>query len=324
MTVFVLGPDRIEGESKFVEMDSIVRIGTFKIFTEDGLDVPEYLNWKQPTGKWQANAFKIDDIDLVPPFIRYYSLEKDDNIEMDDGLETMILYRSSDAGRPEFVFDYLEAEYAGVKNIRLRWRTISEVNNYGFNLYKAPRYSAAVPSDELDYTLVATYEGGDYFFPQMEGEFYSAEPIDYMLEYDTVQYRGGDYCYKLTYVDANEGEKTLAYTCVFVPNAVIVEAKPKQNPFDEQTEIEYKLDDDVYLTVEVYDMLGKYIKTLPDDETGLLLNNLYKKKGTHTATFAAKELSSQGLYNVIITAYPIDDRNIEISRAVVKTQYLRD
>lgn len=324
ISIFVLGPDRIEQESKYVYLDSVVRISTFKLFTKDGTSIPEYINWKQPTGKWQSNAFKIDDISLMPPNIRYFTLEEDDNIEMDDGLETMVIYSSSDAGRPQFVFDFFEAEYAGVKNIRLNWRTLSEVNNYGFKLYKAPRYNSAVPVDELDYELVATYENGMNYFPQMEGEFYSENPKDYSFEYDTVRYRGGDYCYKLSYEDANEGEKTLAYSCVNVPNAVIVEAKPSQNPFDVATEIQYKLEDDVYLTVEVYDAIGRYVKTLPDDETGRLLKNFYKKKGVHTATFHAKELSSQGLYNVIITAIPVNDNNVEISRAVVKTQYMRD
>lgn len=324
-SVFVLGPDKIAENAKYINRDTALRISTFKVYSHDGSQLPGVIQWKLPLEKWQANAFKVDDINLIPPYIRYAFSEDEDNIEMDEGIETMTSYQNNRSERPEFVLNYFRAEYAGAKTVTFDWETYSQINNLGFSIYKALRIDPATPVEDLDYSqLVATYKDGSYYYPGMEGETYSWDTLRYFMEYDTVNYRGGQYCYKLTYNDIVKGETDAAYSCINVPNAVIVEAKPSENPFNEKTVIQYKLEDDVHLTIEVYDLIGRYVKTLKDDATGQIVDNLYVKKGYHEATFTAKELSSQGLYNVIITARPVDDNNIDLSRAVVKTQYVRN
>jgi hypothetical protein len=84
------------------------------------------------------------------------------------------------------------------------------------------------------------------------------------------------------------------------------------------------LEDDVYLTVSSYDVLGKKIKDLIDPGTGKVLDKMFIKKGKHSTVFQAPELASQGLYNIVLLAYPIKDPSIEFSRAVVKVQLIRD
>ena len=97
-----------------------------------------------------------------------------------------------------------------------------------------------------------------------------------------------------------------------------------ENPFNLSTVIEYELEDDVMLTVTAYDVLGREIKLLSDDATGNSLNNIEMKRGMHYTTFYAPELASQGLYDIVFIAEPLDDSAFESSVAVVKLQLIKD
>lgn len=77
------------------------------------------------------------------------------------------------------------------------------------------------------------------------------------------------------------------------------------------------------MTAYVSDLVGKRLAYLTDPETGQPINNLLVKMGRHSTVFAAPDIVSQGFYNVIFIAYPIEDSTIEISRAVVKIQYVQ-
>jgi hypothetical protein len=83
------------------------------------------------------------------------------------------------------------------------------------------------------------------------------------------------------------------------------------------TTVDYMLDDDVVLECSVYDILGKKLKTLIDKEV--------VKVGKHQIVFEASraEFASQGMYEIIFLAHPIDDPGVDISRAVVKVQLIR-
>jgi len=54
-----------------------------------------------------------------------------------------------------------------------------------------------------------------------------------------------------------------------------------------------------------------------------LYNHEYMKYGTYDKDFYPSSLASQGLYEIIFIAYPVDDPAVEISRAVVKAQLVR-
>ena len=139
----------------------------------------------------------------------------------------------------------------------------------------------------------------------------------YHWYYDTVDYRGEEYCYALYYKDFNDIEHYLARACVPIPSAVITYAQANPNPMSYSTKITYKLDDDVILSATVYDLAGKIVKKL--------LDNVYVERGTHILDFDApiSEVASQGLYEVIFLAKPVDDNSVEVSRAIVKIQIVR-
>jgi hypothetical protein len=102
---------------------------------------------------------------------------------------------------------------------------------------------------------------------------------------------------------------------VTVPYSVIVKAVARQNPFSEGTAIDYKLDDDVYLTIKVYDPIGK--------EIVILMDNKLMKIGNHQVDFEASKFAIQGMYNVVFVASPIKDVSVELSKAVVKLELMR-
>ena len=324
-SVFIIGPERLDQFSKYFNIQEEVKLGTFILSSTEGKLIPQYLEWMRPLQKWQGNAFKVENTNEIPEYLSFFGIESNDNVEMTDRVSNYTLYNNDDASRPEFAFDYFEADYAGIKKVTLTWRTLTEVYNRGFKIYRAPRVDVFSDPENLDYDhLVATYEQGAKYSEIMDGSFYSKEPNDYVYNFDTVEYRGGQYCYKLTYVDRLGVETTLAYDCLNIPNAVISEATASPNPFRERSKIDYKLEDEVYLTAVAYDAIGKFIKYLKDPETGEVIKNLQKTAGDYYTFFSASDLASQGLYTIVLRATPISDPSIEVSRAVVKTQYLRD
>lgn len=111
------------------------------------------------------------------------------------------------------------------------------------------------------------------------------------------------------------GQVIESYCSVDIPYAVIVQAIPMPNPFSDGTKITYKLDDDVYLTATVYDLLGQVVQ--------VLIDNQFLKMGNHEINFQASDFAVQGMYEAVFTAHPINDNSIELSRAVVKLQLSR-
>jgi hypothetical protein len=69
----------------------------------------------------------------------------------------------------------------------------------------------------------------------------------------------------------------------------------------------------------VYDVTGK--------ELAVLLDNVVIPRTTpgnvNTIVWSAPDQASQGLYNVVLIASPVDDPTIELSRAILKIQLLR-
>jgi len=176
--------------------------------------------------------------------------------------------------------------------------------------------------DEDFTNVVADYRTSE-FTERMKGLGTASEGKKYAPIIDKVDSRIVNYIYRLYYDENDETSiKPLATKNLITPNAVITKATAFPNPCAGISKIEYVVDDDVYLTCEVYDQLGNKIKSLADAING----NLYKtyvKSGRYFADFVVPELASQGLYDVVFTAFPVNDKSVEISRAVVKVQLLK-
>ena len=107
--------------------------------------------------------------------------------------------------------------------------------------------------------------------------------------------------------------------CLTVPNAVIYAADATPNPFSETTEIGFWLEDDCYINAFVNDLDGRLIQTFCDGVE-------YKynmESDAHKLVINANAFASNGLYEVIIIATPINDKSVTYSQAVIKLQLLR-
>jgi hypothetical protein len=312
-SITIAGPEDFSN-CILTQKDSPIRIGRFIIKTKDGTIPPQKLKWLEPFLYYQACAYKLDHDSLLVPNLFYAQVN--DNIEMDDGLRSFVEYLSIDRPRPQTVLKYFDVEYVGLKRLRLSWETLSEAYVDGFIVVRGLRTPENPNPQSVYYAdTVADYRRGD---PQNQGLIglgTSAVGKQYSFEFDTVAYRGFEYCYKLLYKDFYGNLIPLAYDCERIPNSIITKATPSPNPFSVSTRIEYIVEDDVILDAFVNDLTGR--------EVTKLLKGVYTTKGTHTLDFIASYNAQEGLYNVVFIAYPIDDPTVEISRAIVKLQLIR-
>lgn len=297
-----------------VKKDSSVRIGKFIIKTKDGTIPPQKLKWLEPLIYYQACAYKLDHDSLFIPNMIYAQVN--DNIEMDDGLISFVKYESIDRPRPQTVLKFFDVDYVGLKRLKLSWETVSEAYVDGFIVVRGLR-TIENPNPESVYyeDTIADYRRTDPQNQSLIGLGTSSTGRSYSFEYDTVAYRGFEYCYKLLYKDFFGNLITLAYDCERIPNSIITKATPSPNPFSVSAHIEYIVEDDVILDAFVNDLTGR--------EVTRLLHGVYTTKGTHSLDFIADYNAQEGLYNVVFIAYPIDDPTVEISRAIVKLQLIR-
>ena len=160
--------------------------------------------------------------------------------------------------------------------VELRWRTETEVNNYGFYIERA--------SENSDWSTIGFVEGSGN----------SNSPKLYNYSDDNI-YQSANYRYRLKQTD-NDG--TFEYSdVVTVTVGVPVLYSLGQNypnPFNPITTIKYSIpsvtlrqaQSDIKVMIKVYDILGNEIATLVNKE---------KPAGTHKIDFNASNLAS-GMY----------------------------
>lgn len=323
MSITIAGPEGY-GNCEYVPEQDGITIGTFRLSSKLGETLPERLKWLQPQFFYQACAYKIEEDSVLAGIPWGFP---NDNFEMDTE-ETTVLYDVGDTSKPEMQLLYFHADYKGQRKVSLRWRTAREAYNKGFVIYRGIVPLATGDTTKVQYDqLVARFDGGTAEEDSIRGLGTRPYGRSYHYHYDLVEYRGEEYCYLLQYEDFNGQVRDIPYTdslgyfheraidCVPIPNAVIVYAQAEPNPFYESTTIQYKVDDDVLLSCNVYDLLGNKVANLIDNE--------FTPLGDHEITFHSELVASQGLYEIIFIAHPIDDPNVEISRAIVKVQLIR-
>lgn len=317
ISIMVAGPEEFK-DARFVpNNDSGIVIGEFRLKGKNGFLMPEKVKWLQPYHLFQACAYKLpEDSLLAAGMIWHY---KNANIELYDTLGGSIEFIIKDnVDENQFVLDFFNVEYDGQKLVNISWRTSSEPYNEGFILKRGIRRDPLQLAGDVEYKeVIASYppnldlkgtgivgKGGLYFWQ------------------DTVKYRGLDYCYQLEYVKKKryvEENIVLANKCLSIPNAVIYAANATPNPFRDRTQIQFWLEDDVYLTAYVRDVRGKEIERLCSDK--MYKFNLHQDP--HILDFNASDLSANGLYEVVLIGTPINDKSVTQSTAMIKIQLLR-
>ena len=318
ISVTVAGPENF-GNTVKVPGDTVgVRIARFKMKTKDGSIIPQRLMWLQPFYYYQACAFKLDRDSMIVPSV--YLNYTDNNIEMDNELLPKVEYRVDPGPQPLTDIINFQAIYIGQKKVKLLWETRSESMVKGWMVARSKRdFMKEMAPEQLNYAdTVADYRRGVPPHDGIVGLGTKKPGRKYEFIADSVPARGISYCYELQYQDFfGKLHTKLAYACVDVPNGVVTFAQNDPNPFTGKTYITYTVDDDVYLSVMAYDLRGKLIEKLMD--------NVFVKLGRHEKeiVFDVSDLAQQGLYNIILIAYPINDTSVEISKAVIKAQLIR-
>ncbi|HPG40290.1 MAG TPA: FlgD immunoglobulin-like domain containing protein [bacterium] len=139
--------------------------------------------------------------------------------------------------------------------IILTWQTESETGNLGFILERAAGNNAWQP--------VASYKT----HPALKGQGNSATTTTYTFTDNTVLV-GTEYRYRLGDVNTS-GTVTMhspiSVTTTALPQSTaMLNAYP--NPFNPETTVKYTLHQDAQVTITVYDLLGRKVKTLVDEQ----------------------------------------------------------
>jgi hypothetical protein len=162
-------------------------------------------------------------------------------------------------------------------NVTLLWGTLSEINNSGFQVHR--KYNNA--------------EAGNWqvisFIP---GSGTTNEPKEY--SFTDAKLNSGKYYYRLKQIDYNGNFEYFSlpnYADITAPKNFELEQN-YPNPSNPGSKISYRIPIDAFVTLKIYDVSGKEIKTLV---------NFFQGAGYHTVEFNGADFSS-GVYFYRISA----------------------
>lgn len=169
------------------------------------------------------------------------------------------------------------ASVTGGNSVKLEWETISEVNNYGFNIQRLNTSTNEYESIGFVAGAGSTTEAQSYSF------------TDYIVEWTEITYR-------LEQID-NDGLRSYSNSIVVLlnPNDVGNQSVPAlfalhqnyPNPFNPSTEINFSVEKLGYTTLSVFNVLGQKVATL--------FNEVAEPGKNYTILFNAENLPS-GIY----------------------------
>jgi hypothetical protein len=160
--------------------------------------------------------------------------------------------------------------------VSLKWQTATELNNYGFEVERRS------VSDQIEN---ATWSKVGF----VQGSGTSNAPKEYTFSDTDTKLAAGRYAYRLKQVDNNGTFKysQSAEVEIGVAPKVFALNQNYPNPFNPSTTINFTLAEDSYVSLRVFDMLGREVQTL--------VNGEMKAGEAHSIIFDASKISS-GLY----------------------------
>ncbi|GAB5465584.1 MAG: hypothetical protein Kapaf2KO_10200 [Candidatus Kapaibacteriales bacterium] len=308
-----------------LDADNSVILGRFRITNLDGFFPRMEIRWKDDKTnfgnfKYLSTAYKLPENRNINGVSNFYI--GDDNIDFGKPPINLITIYKNDTSNLRTLLSSFTARYIGGQVVRLQWRTRQEYRTAGFRIYRGFK----LPFEDAD----AIEFGAEPVVVQMKtlgSSITNKVPVEYSALDDSIpeNRRGWDVCYKIewsfmqTDTDSiwkdrfDDGEIGIA--CTGVPNAVISYAHAYPNPFRVNTNVEYTVEDDVFLTIKLYDVAGRVIQVYMEDQ--------FVQKGTYFMDTYLPETASNGMMNLIFYADPINDVSVEKSNAVLKLQKLR-
>ena len=146
------------------------------------------------------------------------------------------------------------------RSVILEWITESETDNLGFILERSVGADSNPPGEAgLGWQTIASYQTHD----ELKGQGNTSSQTEYTFTDQTVE-SGKEYVYRLSDV-STKGEITV-YASLSLKMDKLPETTEMKNaypnPFNPQTYIAYNLSEDTHVTITVFDMLGRQVKTL--------------------------------------------------------------
>ena len=157
--------------------------------------------------------------------------------------------------------------YGYNKKITLKWATLTEINNHGFEIYRS--------TDASNWQYLGFVQGAGN----------STGRIDY--RYDDNDLNPSRYYYRLKQVDFDGASKfsNIAAATLYDKGQYFL-GQNYPNPFTNSTTIEFSLPSRQQVNLQLLDLQGRVIKTLLSET---------RSAGSHTISFSNKGLSS-GIY----------------------------
>ena len=179
------------------------------------------------------------------------------------------------------------------KSVELKWRTATEVNNYGFEVERRAENERHLEGDaHLAWTKIGFVEGNGT----------TNAPKSYSF---TDKNASGKISYRLKQIDRDgkfEYSQTVEVTAVSAPKEFGLEQN-YPNPFNPTTAIGYQLSANSFTTLKVYDAIGREVATLVNE---------VKDAGYYSAQFNGAKLSS-GIYFAKLTS----DRKTQMKKLLL-------
>ncbi|MDP4175002.1 MAG: FG-GAP-like repeat-containing protein [Bacteroidota bacterium] len=205
---------------------------------------------------------------------------KYDNGQKDEGVA--FVYFGADDPQPVELVSF-KAERSG-SSIILRWKTATEVNNYGFEIEKKIKQSGNEQWQKIGF---------------VSGHGNSNSPKEYFFTDKNIS--AGKYLYRLKQID-NDGTSSYSPEVEVKLNSVLKENSLMQNypnPFNPQTKISYTILNDSRVKLSVYNLLGQEVSVIVDE---------IQQAGGYEALWAPDNLAA-GIYVYVIEAKSLDGKN---------------
>lgn len=220
---------------------------------------------------WTQYSFPSGAVNIKHSHL-FYSVDKDPDTELyyfaTNNAGNIYLLHEIPMPVKLFSFTYF---ISGRDNI-LKWVTSEELNNAGFEVYRATENLNSESSwQKLGY---------------VKGNGTKNTPSYY--EFTDKNLNAGKYYYRIKQIDYNGNYEYFNLSgIVEISNPVKYSlAQNYPNPFNPETNIKFQITDNSFVEIKVFDILGKEIATLVNE---------YKPAGYYEAKFSGANLSS-GIY----------------------------
>jgi len=177
-----------------------------------------------------------------------------------DGLDTFSLFAVGGGSNPLPVeLAGFEAQRSGNEAVTIRWETLSETNNAGFEVQRSTASSV-----ETSHWGVSTSGSGEPWqtIARLDGAGTTDTPQSYRFEDTNPPYAADSLSYRLRQIDA-DGTESFSEPVTVARQVTQVELMPTSpNPVQGQATIRYAVPERQDVRIELYDMLGRRVQTV--------------------------------------------------------------